>query len=267
MDEQQTAATEEVVTPVATEQQDQPKDRTSEQFDKLTGSNKQLKQENEALKDVIASLTPDPVPDMQTLDPVVIPQAQEYKNLSQKEIDGVYSSMIDEQGYLDGNKLISTLKGMDDRVKQAELRADQIARQAAAERTAREEMSRSKEAEELHNKYPHLDPNSEVFDKVFYDAVRNEMIGQMLDGKQDPMAAADKWAPKFISEPQSMKKEEEKKQQADEAKSNINANIPRSGNSRGYYDNSETETLREGIMSGKRGALAEMLRRREQGKA
>lgn len=252
--------------PVVTEEvkDEVKKDRTGEQFEKLTDSNKTLKAENEQLKDLVSALTPDPVPDEQTKKEVVVPQAQQYNNLSQSDIDETYKSMIDEQGYLDGNRLMATLKSMDERVKQAEQVSESVRRQAEAERVAREENNKSKEVESLHAKYPELDPkNSDIFDREFYDLVRNEMVGQLLDGKQDPLAAADKWADKRAMN----KADKEKKEQADEAKSQINTGMPRSTQERGHYEKQESDSLRTSIQAGKRGALAEMLRRREQGKA
>lgn len=241
---------------------EEEKDRTSQQFEKLTDHNKQLKQENEALKDLVSSLTPDPAPDVQG-NPVQIPQAQSFQNLSQDKIDDVYKAMIDEQGYLDGNKLIETLQRLDARAKQAEDTAARIARQVDQERIAKDEEYRSREAQQLHEKYPELDPkNTEGFNRRFYDAVRNEMIGQMLEGKQDPLAAADKWAEL------SMKKaEKEKQRETENAKAQINSSMPRGSYNETHYGSAENETLRQGVLQNKKGALAEMLRRREQGKA
>lgn len=253
------AKTEEVVT---TQEENEEKDRTAEQFDKLKGHNTQLKQENEALKDLVSSLTPAPAEDPQG-QKVEVPQSQDFKNLPQEKIDEVYTSMIDDQGYLDGNKLMETLKRLDDRAKQAEDTAQRIARQVEQEKIARDEEYRSREAQQLHERYPELNPkNTDIFNRKFYDAVKNEMIGQMLEGKQDPLAAADKWAELSMT-----KATKEKQKETEDAKAHINSSMPRGSHTPQAYNSVENEALRQGVMQNKKGALAEMLRRREQGKA
>ena len=256
--------TPEVETPT-NELLDEISERTKKEFEKLKESNKQLKEEIKAMKDVISSLTPDPVE--QTPETTPIPQAQDFKNINQEDINKVYEGLIDDQGFLDGNKLMETLETMDSRTKKAEEISERVAKQAELERIAREGEIKSQEIKDLHEKYPSLDPDSESFDRDFYDAVRNEMIGQMFEGGQDPQKAADKWFNKLYSQDDMNKKEKESVEKAEDNKRNINATMPRSSALKGFYAKEESETLRQNIRTGKKGALAELLRRREQGKA
>ena len=57
------------------------------------------------------------------------------------------------------------------------------------------------------------------------------------------------------------KKEKEKMEKAEDAKRNINASTPNTSFVKDYYSNTEEKALREATIQGKKGALAERLRR------
>ncbi len=249
------------------------KDRTTEQFEKLTKSNKELKQQRDKYKNVLESLQPDaPAPQQPAQNyqqPTnKAPSAKQFENLSQKDIDSQFKSMVDDKGYLDGNKLFAVLKQMDARTERAEAKAERIRIQAEKERIARQQQQKSRKMQDVHDKYPQLDPENDAsFDPEFYELVRNDLIGQMMEGKEDPMAAADKWSKVLSSkegkeEVAKMTKEEKEKKK--EQKEQINAVRPRSSSMKGYYEKEEEDKLMDKVRKGKKGALAEAIRRHEE---
>lgn len=243
--------------------QEQPKpekDRTQEQFEKLVESNKTLKEERDQYKNVLESLKPNFTED----NAHSVPSSRDFTHLSQDQVDDVYKSMVDEDGYLDGNKLTKALKEMDDRARAAELRAAQVEAHLKRREVAEQESMKTEEARKVHEKFPQLDPESTEFDEDYYQMVRNEVIGQMMDGKEDFMGAAQKWYDKFYKE-KSMKNEEKTQQEKkQEQKAQINAIRPRSSVMAGYYSNTEEQSLVTDAQKGKKGAVAELLRRRGQ---
>lgn len=252
--------------PEETKEEQPEKDRTAEQFDKLKESNKELKTERDKYKNLLDSLRPDKVPDKVSYPAPVnkAPEAKEFENLGQGDIDAVFESMKDNEGYLDGNKLLSVLKSMDEKAKRAEQKAEKAEAHAQRVLEATEEKSRSDTMARVHEKYPMLDPeNTEGFDKDLYEAVRNDLIGQMMSGKEDPMAAADKWYDKLYGG-KVTKEEKENKEKKEAAKKEINAVRPTSNMMHGYYEHDEEEALREKARKGKKGAVAELLKRRGQ---
>lgn len=255
---------------VETPSEQEPKDRTSEQFDKLKEHNSELKEETEVLqeevktyKNLLESLKPEgytaPSPT-----PIPVPTPEKYDNLSQEEIDNVVNDMIDPNGYLDGSKLAQRLakddadkKGLRERLKRIE---EHVTRREAAE----EEVKKTDKMKQVHDKYPTLDPSSgEKIDDRFYDLVRNELIGQFMKGKEEPMEAADK-VYKLLYGDDMNKKQKEDLVKKDDAKRTINATRPRSNSMAGYYKDAQDDALVDKVRQGKKGALAELLKRRGQ---
>ena len=255
--------------------QEDPKDRTTQQFEKLTSHNKQLKAERDGYKNLLDSLAPEedeaPPQQPQAFDPQQYqnpvskaPSANQYQNLNQQQINETFKSMIDEKGYMDGNKLLNVLQQMDDRARKAEEDARQARAHTKRMEQAQEKMKKSSTMEKVHEKYPQLDPdNEEVFNRDFYDVVRNDLIGQMMEGKEDPLEAADKWADKFLQTDMNKQQKEEMEQKQNKKKA-INATRPRSSSMQGYYKDEEEDSLRAQVRKNKKGALAELLRRRGQ---
>ncbi len=152
---------------------DQVAERTKEEFEKLKQHNAELKQKLSTYEDKTSVLD-----DLR-------PQ-QAFPNLTPTQVQEVENSLVDQNGFVDVNRLNLMLKEANDRAKQAEAKADQAdARVQNFEETA--------QVRAAHAKYPSLDPhNTEGFDPKFYEAVRNELVGQMMNGKRDIVEAADK---------------------------------------------------------------------------
>jgi len=220
-----------------------------------------LKDENKKYKDVLSSLTPEEkyeAPVQQA------PQAEQFQTLQQGDIDQVFRSMVDDQGFVDGNKLLNTLRDLDTSAKNSKQAAEKALEHARRVEVAQQEQQKSATMQTVHEKYPQLDPESESFDSRYWEFVRNELIGQMMEGKQDPLSAAEKGYDVFYKEQQVTKEEKAQKEEKDNAKAQINATRPRSSSAVGYYENEEEEALKAKVQAGKKGALAELLRRRGQ---
>ena len=151
--------------------------RTAAEFEKLKEHNKQLKDKLSAYEtpksSVLDELTPSETP---------LPSTP---NLNQAQVKEIKSRFIDENGYVDVSRLETALNEADDRAKQAEAKA-----QKAEERVTKFE--ETQQVKVAHSKYPHLNPSDPSFDPKFYDLVKNELIGQMMKGKQDILEAANK---------------------------------------------------------------------------
>jgi uncharacterized protein YdhG (YjbR/CyaY superfamily) len=190
----------ETVNPVAPVAQDTT-DRTSEQFEKLVTNNKSLAEENRQLKSIVESLRPD---NIASLPPQPYPVNQ-YNNPNKPQIDDVASNLISEDGTVDVALLNKTLAEANERAKRAEEAA-----KLAMEGVRKYEESRL--ARQVHKKHPQLDPKSPEFDRDFYDAVRGEVLNQLVaEGKEDLMSAADKWAKKLFENKQKQIKIETEK--------------------------------------------------------
>lgn len=244
-----------IETPVVEEE----KSRTAEQFEKLKDSNKTLKDERDTYKNLLDSLLPSDA-EMATVTPPV--------KETQPDIAEDLKAMVDEDGYLDGAKLTETLKEINERAKRAEQKVARIEEHNERVRVAKEQNQKTALMRSVHEKYPSLDPESGVFDKDFYEAVRNDLIGQMMEGKEDPMLAADKWSDKLYGNTERQievtKEEKEAKDTKEDQKAQINAIRPRSSSMVGYYKEEENDILMDKVRQGKKGALAEILRRRGQ---
>lgn len=273
MDEEQKNPPEQV-SQVEGQTPDEKKDRTTEQFEKLKQSNQELKaerdaalEENKQYQSVMDSLIPDPstIPNsaQRYQSPInQAPPAQSFSNLNQQQVNQAFQSMVDENGYLDGQKLMQTLQQMDQRARQAELRAQQVEQQVRQREQQEQENRKTQATQALHEKYPMLDPeNKEQFNPDFWEAVRNDLIGQMMQGKEDPMVAAEKWYHKFYEDGDDVTKKE-KAQQLENQKKQINATRPRSPLNVGYYAQEEEGALISQVRQGRKGAVAELLKRR-----
>lgn len=266
---------EEVETPEAeasAEETPAPKDRTSEQFDKLKQSNQELKEERDQYKNLFESLRPSEVPvqTQQTYQQPInqAPNAQNFANLSQGDVNQVFQSMVDENGYLDGQKLMSTLQAMSQRAERAEQAAVNATKQTQTIQQSLRQKEETQAQQEVYNKYPALNPNdTDNFDPKFWDYVYNELAvkakkGQM-PSESDYMNAANKVYQDFYEGREDMtKKDKEKAKQTEDAKRQINATRPRSPMNVGYYANEEDNALVAKVQQGKKGAVAELLKRR-----
>ena len=252
------------------EKEDKGKDRTKKEFEKLTKSNKELKKKTTEYESVLDSLRPQQQPQQQPQQPPArgtsqVPDASRFQNLQQEQIDDVFAGMMDKEGYLDGNKLMSKLRDMDRRASEAEVRAQRAEMAAQQMVKSQRDFEETQAVKKVHNKYPQLDPQNEEFNGDFFDDVRNETISQMINGKLDFEAAADKVFEKHYKpreeEEMATKKQKEEAESKEDAKKQINATNVRSSAMKGYYESTELKSLKEDVMKGKKGALAERLRR------
>jgi len=159
----------------ATESQipDGVSERTAEQIEKLKAHNKQLK---EQLDQVTAKPTQSV---LESLRP-----ADNFPNVSEAKAAELQEEIVDAQGYVDPSLLNQKLA-----------EANRIAQQAIQTANQAQQQLRNFEetqiTKELYKQYPQLNPNGDTFDPKFYRQVRNELVGQLTDGKnQDVFAAA-----------------------------------------------------------------------------
>jgi len=256
-------------------------ERTAEQIEKLTTHNKQLKEENTALiedkveeiikPNVMESLRPPEETPYRELTPQLVRQVDEVTpDLKQPQVEDVYAKLIDKDGYIDPDLLIKTLRDANESARQANIRAEQAGREAqeakAETRKTKRDFEESKEVRLVHKKYPQINPHNEDFNENFWDDVRKEIAtAPILKGTTPSfMEAADlvwnaRYAPKEVEE-EVKKKDKEKIEEAENAKKQINASAP-TGRPSSYYAKSEDEALRQATIYGKKGALAERLRR------
>lgn len=229
--------------------------RTKEQFDKLTEHNKQLAEENARLK---AGATP--VTENSVFDSFRIPESAsvptpvptQFPGLTTNQVNDVLERLVDKDGYVDQKILVDTLKELRDKVTKAETETQR----------AKQEYERIQENEQVqraHSKYPQLDPKSKSFDPNFFNAVKNELIGQMIQGNKDMTGAADKVASWYKTEIKSDQSQSEAQKKQDQVRQ-INAIGSSTG--RGSYTPSSDEVdLVKRTRAGDQSALMERLKR------
>lgn len=261
---------EETETPEAVEEEtpetpvDETKKRTAEQFNKLKESNNKLKEalETEKKKNILESLIPE-VPNV-PVDPTipttnVVPQANQYPGLTQKQINETFAGLVDDEGYVDRGVLLETLNGLNEKSRQAEERANQA--EQRSQQTARQfdDFQRNQIMREVHAQYPTLDPENEKFDEKLWKFVRNEVIDQWMTGRPTDVMAAAQEGVETLYGAQMKKAEKEQIEKAETAKKNINALGASQTSQRDTYG--EREALVKATQTGKKGALAERLRK------
>lgn len=231
-------------------------ERTKEQFNKLTESNKALKQENEQLKkkNVVESLRPEPVitPQVQ-----FIPQVPQYNNqqIVTPPTVNPLDTLVDEDGYVDTKKL-QELARITKEANERAARAEQQAKETESRRMQdKRDFEETQQMREIHKEYPELDPNGPVFDATLFDAVRNELVSQYTRGENDILNAVKKWHSILIKP---MNKQDAQKKA--EQKSQIQSTTPPSAN-RQPTSQADIDSLRKGTMFNVKGSLAERLRR------
>ena len=190
-------------------------------------------------------------------------------DLKPDQVDDVYAKLIDENGYIDANLLISTLKGANEQARLAREEAERANKRAEdSERKTRAEFrdfEESREVRRVHKKYPQIDPKNDDFNEMFWDDVRKEIAtAPFLKGENVSfMDAAEKiWNERYADKGVEVvkKKDKEVMKKKEDQKRNINASAP-SGHYEGYYTKADTKELEEATKLNKKGALAERLRR------
>lgn len=265
MEDDQTKTTQEEVTQPEENQEEPKKDRTKEQFDKLTQSNQELKKERDEYKNILESLRPNsPNTPQEKQEPpsVQAPSANQYSHLNQQQVDSITDNFVDDNGYVDVRKLNQFLQDTNQRA----IRAEQAAQQARQEsRRTVQDFEESNTVKQAHEKYPELDPKSDSFNEEFYDSVRNELVGQMLSGKkEDLLQAASKWhkrmyGPEKKAQKEKEKQEEAQRQEGQQARAAINTTP--TGGAKNRMSMADHDNLVYRTRKGDRNALKERLER------
>lgn len=172
-------------------------ERTKQEFDKLLAKNKELA---ERLATKERQETPSVLDALRPQQPIGNSSAQEDIN----------QLVTDEAGYVDVTLLNKTLTDAQERARRAEDEA----------RIARERVERFEEDVQLRStyaKYPQLDPNNSAFDETFWKVVKNELTGQMMEGRKDLLAAADAVSQYYRTTPATTQAEQETLAQREQA--------------------------------------------------
>ena len=243
------------------------KDRTTEQFEKLKQHNAELKKQLEESKpkepirkNALDALIPENQPTTN-----VIPSNAQFPDLTNKEIKDVFANLTDDQGYVDTGLLKETLSGLQQRALDAEKRAKVAENSVKSVARKQDDFERKQVMREVHEMYPKLNPenaNSDdpniKFDDSFYDLFQGEIIRRWTSvGNADPMEVAGKIS--GILYKNMTKADKEKAEKAELAKRNINATSARPSSQRESY--TDHDELVKATMMGKKGALAERLKR------
>lgn len=169
------------------------KERTKAEFEKLKEANRLLKQELEASRpkpqSVLESLRPQ---GGQVDKKEIATLIEDNTDLKGSEVDDVIKQLVDEDNYLDTDKLKKVLADNSRKMSMAEQRAakaEEVAKMASEKVTKFEETEQMKR---VYQEFPTLNPESENFDERFFQLVRNEMIGQMMENGQQDLTAATK---------------------------------------------------------------------------
>lgn len=251
-------------------------DETTEEKEALTNSKnpertkeyiEKIKDENKQYKSLLESLRPEnPPPTVQQAyqQPInQVPNASNFQNLNQQQVNDVFQGMIDDNGYLDGQKLMTTLKDMNDRATRAEQAAQQTEANRRNDLLAQKNKDDQTMQDRVHERYPTLNPeNVDQFDEKFYNQVKDRAVRLMYEKGIDDFEKA---AEEVYNESYKVNKQDKVQQEDNEnAKRQINATRPMSNYDEGYYKEAEEEELRQALIHGKKGAIAEALRRRDQ---
>lgn len=216
---------------------DGDKDRTAEQFEKLKKHNQELK---EQLKQVTARPTQSVLESLRPSD--------NFPNVSNAQAAEIQEDLIDEQGYVDPSLLNQKLAEAN-RIAQ---QAIQTANQAQQQLRNFEETQTTKE---LYKQFPQLDPNGDSFDPKFYKRVRNELVGQLTEGKvENVFEAAQAVKDNFSPDLRAQETEREDISLKQQASSQL-------GTSQGASSPVDHDWLVDETRKGNMDAVAERLRR------
>ena len=232
------------------------KERTKAEFEKLKKANQELKSQLEGKskrQSVLDSLRPKDVIQPQAVAPI----AGEYQNLGRKQVDEIVKDLVDSDGFVDVARLKETLRGANQLATnaQAEAQKARIIAQQASQRVAK--YTETEEMRRVHKAFPTLDPESNDFDPAFFDLVRDRVVRQMTEGRQDVYQAAQEVSKTYTSEAKEAKAEQNAKAQATTtAKKQINA----SGSFSGNGSSSSHDDLVRGTMAGDRKSIYERMK-------
>lgn len=223
-------------------------ERTKKQFEKLTQKNKELSEKLAEKESSESKMTHQSVLDE------LLPSI-DHGQLTQQQVDTISGDLVDANGYVDVQLLRNTIE-------EAKRQAAEAKAEVARMREQSVRHEQSQQTQRAHEKHPYLDPNNtDGFDKKFYNLVKNELIGQMMNGETDVLKAANKVKKEFY-DPEAKSKEAAKeastKRKATVAK-RAQASTPARAN-RASSDVDE-EILIQKTRKGDRSAIYERLKR------
>jgi hypothetical protein len=150
-------------------------ERTAAEFEKLKQHNAELKDQLDAYKSKTS-----------VLDELKPAEVQvETPNLPPSKVEEIKSKFVDENGFVDVAAVESALIRAEERAKKAEEKANSIEKRI-------QNSEETQQVKVAHTEFPQLDPHGNKFDAKFYNLVKNELIGQMMNGEQDIVKAAHK---------------------------------------------------------------------------
>lgn len=234
-------------------------ERTKEFIDKLKAENEALREKARKEQEIPETNFNFEVPDLpQFNQPItnVAPPVGVYPELTSKQIQDEMKNIVDDQGYVDTGLMNETFSKLNEQVRLANERAQKAEEKVnkVVNRFDNEKLEIKRNA--VHQKFPQLDPNrTDVeFDNRLWEATRNEMVGQQLNGEQpDFMKASEKMY--NILYP-NMNKQVKSTQ---DAMRQINATGTKTSTTQ-RVDMSERDYLIKATQKGTKGALAERLR-------
>lgn len=192
---------------------DGAKERTKEEFEKLKAKNKELAEKLAALEPQAEVERPSffnaPLP---TITPA------QYQGVSQQEIDQKVQSLVDENGYLDVERLKVELR----QASEAKKIAEEARQESLRTRQEVEKINHTREVAETYKEYPELDPENESFDPKFYDMVSNQIYGQIMKGKKQDFLSAAKHVATSLYDPKALKAQEATAKQQVREESKVN---------------------------------------------
>lgn len=173
------------------------REKTKAEFEKLKEHNRQLAEQLEAER---ASKAKQPMLSvLDSLKPTYVePQApvltkEDTGNLPQQKVEDIVAQLTDENGYIDEALLKKTLQDARIQAKKAEERAVSAEQKADQAIASVSRFNQSQTVAKTHADFPEVDPDSEKFNPKLYNLVKNELVGQMLEGREDFYSATKKW--------------------------------------------------------------------------
>ncbi len=147
-------------------------DRTKEQFEKLTGSNQTLNQENERLRKELESLkAPAPAP---------LPQPTVQQSIQQAQASGVNPAAYVEVDPNTGERFVNETK-LEKVLSDIQSKTSQVEQNFQTYVKTAEETRLQQQRELAFKAHPELEPGKEGFNKDFYRRVKETIYGSMLD--------------------------------------------------------------------------------------
>lgn len=160
-------------------------ERTREQFEKLRQANNELAEklrrlENSEYGESVFDYFQSNQVQGKKADTSVA-TAADYQHLNQRQVDNIVNNFVADDGTVDIQALNQALVNANKKAEQAVARS-----QAAVDRLRRSEEKR--QVAEAHAKHPWLDPRSPDFDSEGYNLVRDRIVRNMWEGKEQSLA-------------------------------------------------------------------------------